>query len=139
LKTEPKAIRRALGLSQNEMHGRLGLADEFGRNCISAFELGMREPPLPVLLRYAQTAWVWVDVLIDDSLELPAKLPGKMRRFWAHPRAHTASSCEWCNHIIRTLNMARGMIHSDGVLAFRFARLPEPVTFWKKYLQKPWR
>ena len=75
------AIRRALGLSQNEMLGHLGLADEFGRNYISAFELGTREPPLPVLLRYAQAAGVWVDVLIDDDLELPAKLPGRMRRF----------------------------------------------------------
>lgn len=75
------AIRRALGLSQNEMLSRLGLADEFGRNYISAFELGTREPPLPVLLRYAQAAGVWVDVLIDDGLELPAKLPGRMRRF----------------------------------------------------------
>jgi transcriptional regulator with XRE-family HTH domain len=75
------AIRSALGLSQNEMLVRLGLADEFGRNYISAFELGTREPPLPVLLRYAQAAGVWVDVLIDDGLELPAKLPGKMRRF----------------------------------------------------------
>jgi transcriptional regulator with XRE-family HTH domain len=74
-------IRRALGLSQNEMLSRLGLADEFGRNYISAFELGTREPPLPVLLRYAQAAGVWVDVLIDDDLELPAKLPSKMRRF----------------------------------------------------------
>jgi transcriptional regulator with XRE-family HTH domain len=75
------AIRSALGLSQNEMLSRLGLTDEFGRNYISAFELGTREPPLPVLLRYAQAAGVWVDVLIDDDLELPAKLPGKMRRF----------------------------------------------------------
>jgi len=74
-------IRRALGLSQNEMLSRLGLADEFGRNYISAFELGTREPPLPVLLRYAQAAGVWVDVLIDDGLELPTKLPSKMRRF----------------------------------------------------------
>lgn len=75
------AIRSALGLSQNEMLSRLGLADEFGRNYISAFELGTREPPLPVLLRYALAAGVWVDVLIDDGLDLPAKLPGKMRRF----------------------------------------------------------
>jgi transcriptional regulator with XRE-family HTH domain len=75
------AIRRGLGLSQNEMLSRLGLAEEFGRNYISAFELGAREPPLPVLLRYARVAGVWADVLIDDDLELPAKLPGKMRRF----------------------------------------------------------
>lgn len=74
-------IRNALGLSQNEMLNRLGLADEFGRNYISAFELGAREPPLPVLLRYARAAGVWVDVLIDDDLDLPVRLPGKMRHF----------------------------------------------------------
>lgn len=69
------AIRNALGLSQNEMLNRLGLADVFGRNYISAFELGTREPPLPVLLKYAQTAGVWIDVLVDDELHLPEKLP----------------------------------------------------------------
>lgn len=70
-------IRSALGLSQNEMVRRMGLADEFSRNYISAFELGTREPPLPVLLQYARAAGVCVDVLIDDKLELPVKLPGK--------------------------------------------------------------
>lgn len=70
-------IRTALGLSQNEMLSRLGLADEFGRNYISAFELGTREPPLPVLLAYARAANVIVDVLIDDALDLPEKLPSK--------------------------------------------------------------
>jgi transcriptional regulator with XRE-family HTH domain len=68
-------IRQALGLSQNEMLRHLGLADEFGRNYISAFELGTREPPLPVLLQYARAAGVWVDVLIDDDLDMPQKLP----------------------------------------------------------------
>jgi transcriptional regulator with XRE-family HTH domain len=69
------AIRKELGLSQNEMLSRLGLSDEFGRNYISAFELGQREPPLPVLLRYAQVAGVWIDVLVDDEVYLPEKLP----------------------------------------------------------------
>lgn len=68
-------IRHALGLSQNEMLHRLGLADEFGRNYISAFEVGDREPPLPVLLKYARAAGVWIDVLVDDDLSLPKKLP----------------------------------------------------------------
>ena len=68
-------IRTALGLSQNEMLRRLGYADEFSRNYISAFELGTREPPLPVLLQYARAAGVYVDVLIDDELDLPTKLP----------------------------------------------------------------
>jgi transcriptional regulator with XRE-family HTH domain len=61
------------------MLSRLGLADEFGRNYISAFELGTREPPLPVLLEYARAAGVWVDVLIDDDLELPDRLPDNQR------------------------------------------------------------
>jgi transcriptional regulator with XRE-family HTH domain len=68
-------IRNSLGLSQNEMLNHLGLADEFGRNYISAFELGTREPPLPVLLEYARVAGVWLDVLIDDELDMPEKLP----------------------------------------------------------------
>jgi hypothetical protein len=36
--------------------------------------LGTGEPPLAVLLDYARIANVWVDVLIDDELDLPAKL-----------------------------------------------------------------
>ena len=38
------------------------------------YELGKREPPLPVLLKYARIAGVYVDVLIDDELDLPKKL-----------------------------------------------------------------
>ncbi|MGA9996707.1 MAG: helix-turn-helix transcriptional regulator [Pyrinomonadaceae bacterium] len=73
-------IRHTLGLSQNEMLSRLGLADKFGRNYISAFELGTREPPLPVLLKYARAVGVWVDVLIDDELDLPLHLPDPVVR-----------------------------------------------------------
>lgn len=72
-------IRTTLGLSQNEMLNRLGLSEEFGRNYISAFELGTREPPLPVLLEYARAAGIYVDVLIDDQLDLPAKLPSAQK------------------------------------------------------------
>lgn len=73
-------IRNNLGLSQNEMLHRLGLADEFGRNYISAFELGTREPPLPVLLRYARVVGVWVDFLIDDELDLPKNLSSSIKQ-----------------------------------------------------------
>lgn len=68
-------IRLGLGLSQSEMVKRMGLDDEFSRNYVSAFELGTREPPLPVLLEYARAAGVCVDVLIDDKLNMPKKLP----------------------------------------------------------------
>lgn len=67
-------IRTALGLSQNEMIRHLQSADELTQDYVSAYERGVREPPLPILLKYAQAANVYVDVLIDDGLDLPAKL-----------------------------------------------------------------
>ena len=70
-----KQIRLSLGLSQDGMLARLGLAEEFFRSRISAYELGKREPPLTVLLEYARLANVYVEVLIDDELDLPDKLP----------------------------------------------------------------
>lgn len=68
-------IRAALGLSQNEMLNRLGLAEEMTRGRISGYELGTREPSLPTLLRYARSAGLCVDDLIDDEMDLPKKIP----------------------------------------------------------------
>jgi transcriptional regulator with XRE-family HTH domain len=68
-------IRAALGLSQNELISRLGLGDELTQARISAYERGVREPPLVVLLNYARAANVSVEALIDDELDLPDKLP----------------------------------------------------------------
>lgn len=70
-------IRVALSLSQNGMLARLGLDEKLFRSAISGYELGTREPPLPVLLKYAEEAGVWVDVLINDELDLPAVMPAK--------------------------------------------------------------
>lgn len=69
-----KQIRLSLGLSQDGMLERLELAEDFVRSRISAYELGNREPPLPVLLRYARLVGISTDVLIDDEMDLPAKL-----------------------------------------------------------------
>jgi transcriptional regulator with XRE-family HTH domain len=74
-------IRRAFNETQEEMAGRLGFR-EITREYISGFELGKREPPLPVLLRLAQLAGVYVDVLIDDDLDLPRHLPARSKS-WA--------------------------------------------------------
>lgn len=68
-------IRSSLGLSQSEMLSRLGESDELFRSSISAYERGVREPPLPILLKYARVAGVYVDALIDDELDLPRRLP----------------------------------------------------------------
>jgi transcriptional regulator with XRE-family HTH domain len=68
-------IRTALGLSQNELILRLGLEDELVRAQISDFERGRRVPALPVILEYARAAGVYMDVLVDDELNLPNRLP----------------------------------------------------------------
>jgi len=70
-------IRQALGLSQSEMLRRLGFEDVLDYKRISEYELGKNEPPLAVLLSYARSVNVSTDVLIDDRLDLPAKLPAK--------------------------------------------------------------
>jgi transcriptional regulator with XRE-family HTH domain len=68
-------IRRALGISQDGMVGRLSGASTLTSASISAYELGKREPPLQVLLDYARLANVHLEVLADDELDLPEKLP----------------------------------------------------------------
>ncbi len=71
------AIREAFGLSQGELVRRLGVEDLINAKHVSKFELGEREPSLLVLLRYARLAGVTIDVLADDELNLPAKIPAK--------------------------------------------------------------
>lgn len=72
-----RRIRLELGLSQTEMLKRLGVEDLIVYNQISRYETGDREPPLRILLEYARVAGVCTDVLINDDLDLPAKLPAK--------------------------------------------------------------
>ena len=73
-------IRTALGLSQNEMIRRMGVEKLIKQNTISEYELGKREPPLRILLQYARAVNVSTDVLIDDDLDFPARLPSLMKR-----------------------------------------------------------
>ncbi len=68
-------IRKAVGLSQNGILRRLGLNDELTQAEWSAYERGVRIPSLPVLLMIAELAGVWMDVLVNDDLDLPEKLP----------------------------------------------------------------
>ena len=72
-------IREALGVSQSEMFKRLDVEGLSEVKRISDYEIDKSEPPLPVLLQYARVAGVCVDVLIDDRLDLPAKLPAKAK------------------------------------------------------------
>lgn len=68
-------IREALGLSQNGMLRCLGQPEKLLQTSISGYERGVREPPLLILLEYARVAGVYMDVLVDDELDLPEKIP----------------------------------------------------------------
>ena len=72
-------IRMALGLSQSEMLRRLGYEESVHYTRISDYERDQRVPPLPLVLEYARAAGVHMEDLIDDELDLPAKLPGNVR------------------------------------------------------------
>ena len=72
-----RQIREAFDLSQNGMIRRMGAEELMAQNTISEYELGKREPPLLVLLKYAEVAGVCLDVLANDKLNLPDKLPAK--------------------------------------------------------------
>lgn len=80
-------IRQRLGLSQNEMIRRMGMADELKQSHISHYESGEREPSLLALLAIARAAGGrrgacrFLEALIDDNLELPfpKRQRGKVR------------------------------------------------------------
>jgi transcriptional regulator with XRE-family HTH domain len=74
-----RQIREAFGLSQNELISRMGAEELIGQNTVSGYELGKREPSLLIMLKYAELAGVCLDVLANDKLDLPTKLPGKAK------------------------------------------------------------
>lgn len=94
-------IRRRLGLSQNGLIRHLGLWDELFQGDISAYELGNRVPDLRTLLLLAHAAGVYVDVLIDDSLDMPEKLPsaptsaGIKRRSISSKKSKSSSKADY--------------------------------------------
>lgn len=75
-----RQLRLTLGLSQSEMLKRLDAEDLITYHQISGYESGKREPSLLILLQYARVAGVSMEVLADDELDLPEKLPKRKRR-----------------------------------------------------------
>src|ERR1043165_2386008 len=74
-----RAIREGLGLSQTQMLKLLEHKSTMHYGRISEYEGGKREPTLMTILQYARVAGVRMEDIVDDELDLPAKLPGKMR------------------------------------------------------------
>ena len=75
-------IRASLGLSQNGLIRHLGLTDKIDQSDVSAYERGVREPSLITLLAYARACGggEYLEAIIDDDLNLPAKLPCRWRK-----------------------------------------------------------
>jgi transcriptional regulator with XRE-family HTH domain len=74
-----REIRLTLELSQTGMLKRLGLEESMHYSRISEYEQGTREPTLMTLLAYARAAGVHLEDIVDDDLDLPAKLPGTVK------------------------------------------------------------
>ena len=72
-------IRKLMGLTQQEMLKRLDLPDEILQTSISQYERVKVEPPIFVLLRYADVANLWLEVLLRDNLNLPEILPSPVK------------------------------------------------------------
>jgi transcriptional regulator with XRE-family HTH domain len=78
LASKLREIRLKLNLTQEEMFERLGhTKTRLYQGHIGLYEVEQRVPPLLVLLRYARVAGIPMEILIDDELELPEKLPAK--------------------------------------------------------------
>lgn len=76
-----KQIRQVLGLTLEAMAENVKTPKiTLYRGTIHNYESGDREPPLSVLLQYARLANVYVEILIDDDLNLPAWLPAPGKR-----------------------------------------------------------
>ena len=74
-------IRKQLDYSQEQIAKVLTSDDSpVHAGNISRFEQGTREPSLLVILGYAHLAGVSTDVLIDDRLDLPERLPVPIRK-----------------------------------------------------------
>lgn len=72
-------IRTGLGLSQNALIRRMGFEDDLTQAQISMFERGVRQPSLLVLAAYAKAANLYVEVLIYDDVDLPSRLPARVK------------------------------------------------------------
>ena len=73
------AIRHALGFSQVQLVKAMGINGSTVYKRISEYESGRREPSLLVLLAYGRVAGIHLEEIVDDKLELPDKLPGKVK------------------------------------------------------------
>jgi hypothetical protein len=73
-------IRRRLAITQEEMAKSLikhGAEETTHSGYVADFETGKRAPSLLGVLAYAKLIGMCADVLLDDEMDLPEKLPSR--------------------------------------------------------------
>ena len=81
-----RQIRFIFDLSPSELLTALGVEEEISYPRISDYELGKTDPSLFVLNEYARVAGVHLELITDDRLDLPEKLPGTVTyEAWTRP------------------------------------------------------
>lgn len=75
-------LRIQFGYTLEEMAHALARAKKSppAKSHIHRFEAGTREPSLLVLLEYSRFAGVPLEIFVDDELNLPKKLPQKLKK-----------------------------------------------------------
>ena len=114
-----------------EMHRRLESEEQIPFKRISDYELDKNEPSLmTVMASYARVAGVHMEDLVDDELDLPAKLPGNVR-YQGLKRKATLESKEV---IPRHQQFTSGLMLYSRTFARRALRMnvSEFVAKWRK-------
>ena len=71
-----RGIRTRMGLTQVEMFERLGdTGTRLYPRHIDDYEEDWRVPPLQVVLAYARAAGISMELIVDDTLNLPSRIP----------------------------------------------------------------
>jgi transcriptional regulator with XRE-family HTH domain len=92
-----KQIRAQLGLTQAEMFERLGdTGTPLRVGHVGEFETGERVPTLQVALAYARAVAIPMELLVNDDLDMPGRLPTPQNYEWVMKHD------EWIMRRIRT-------------------------------------
>lgn len=120
-------LRLSLGLTQQQMLERLDYRHSpLAAGHISDFELGRREPPLPLLLRYARMAEIALEILADDELALP---PHLLSGATPSQAISSVGRCPYCGAADRQIKAGRnrsGSVRYQCRCCFRHYT-PEPA------------
>jgi transcriptional regulator with XRE-family HTH domain len=76
-------LRMRLGVTQAEMFERLGdTGTRLRVGHVGEFETGERVPTLQVALAYARAAGIPMELIVNDDLDLPERLPPSLDYEW---------------------------------------------------------